>query len=283
MTTSFRERVTNPSPRRALAVGGTVILVAMLVPFVLFAVPQVVGADHGFVILSGSMEPAISPGDVVIVDASAAVAVGDVITFRDGSIPTTHRVVAVQDGAFVTQGDANEDPDAALVAPESVLGQVVLTIPLLGHVILWANSPLGYVSLVVVPLGLLVGSELLAWARRDGTEAAGGAAVAATDETSESTPDAQTVAVAVADLKLSVLATTALLAYAGWSIYGEVQTLGVPDPISVAAGTAGLLGAAFAGWVTLAAYRAGNGADAPARAEPRPTAETDGGSEEVER
>ena len=57
---------------------------------------------------------------------------------------------------FVTKGDANENRDARPVAPETVLGKVVLTIPLIGHVVLWANTPVGYISLVLVPLVLLL-------------------------------------------------------------------------------------------------------------------------------
>jgi signal peptidase len=163
---------TDPEPsgrltlRRTAAVLGALLVVAAVVPFVVFAVPQTVGADHGFVILSGSMEPALSPGDVVIVSGSASVQVGDVITFDDGnSVPTTHRVVGVEDGQYVTKGDANENADSRPVAPADVLGRVVLTLPLIGYVVLWANTPLGYVSLVVVPLVLLGASELYTWSR----------------------------------------------------------------------------------------------------------------------
>jgi signal peptidase len=157
--------------RRVGTVLGTLVLIAAVIPFVVFAVPQVVGANHGFVILSGSMEPTMSPGDVVIVDASGGVEVGDVITFWDGrEVPTTHRVTEVRDGQFLTQGDANQNPDSQPVSPEDVLGTVAFTIPLIGYVILWVNTPVGYVTLVLVPLLLLGGGELLAWARRGDDE-----------------------------------------------------------------------------------------------------------------
>ena len=70
--------------RQATKAAGTLCLVLALLPFLVFAVPQTVGADHGFVILSGSMEPALSPGDVVIVSDAASVGVGDIITFSNG-------------------------------------------------------------------------------------------------------------------------------------------------------------------------------------------------------
>jgi signal peptidase len=324
-----RLRSANSSRARKVAVAlAGVLLVAAVVPFVVFAVPQVVGADHGYVILSGSMEPALSPGDVVIVAATAEVAAGDIVTFDDGNeVPTTHRVVGTQDGQFVTKGDANEEPDSRLVARESLVGKVVLTIPLVGHVILWANTPTGYVAMVVAPLALLLVTELYSWARRgdaadtapdgaddteneddapaastdadqaDDAEAAAAEADAETDteaeadadtdaeadpETDAETPSrAGTVAVAVADLKLTLLASGTLLAYAGWNVYGEVTVAAAPDPVSVGAATAGGLGLLFAGWVTVGAWHRARTADdsGSASATEPLAAETDGGTD----
>ncbi|MBB6647628.1 signal peptidase I [Halobellus ruber] len=305
-------RPSMPGPAQLLA---TIVLIAAVSPFAVFAVPQVIGADEGFVVLSGSMEPALSPGDVVIVDASGPVGVGDVITYgRPGdSVPTTHRVVGVVDGGYETKGDANENADAGLVAPEAIIGRVVLTIPLVGHVILWANTPVGYVTLVVGPLVLLGASELLAWARREpdgggkpaasppepGADAPESPDATAPDATadwefppadanadtgSEPAP-AGTVSVAAVDLKLTLLAMGVLLAYAGWNVYREFSLTAAPTPISVGAFTAGLLGLLFAGWVTLAARRAARTArsesDPASELASEPTSETDPASAPV--
>ena len=194
-------RIPTPSMPSGGKLLATLVLLAAVSPFVVFAVPQVVGADDGFVVLSGSMEPALSPGDVVIVDASVPVRVGDVITYRTGgdSVPTTHRVVGERDGGYETKGDANENVDAGLVGPEAIVGQTVLVIPVIGHVILWANTPVGYVSLVVAPLVLLGVSELFAWARREPeVDASEPAATGLDPETDRSGPDAG-VPVAAAD------------------------------------------------------------------------------------
>jgi len=153
---------------------GVVLLVAVVIPFVVFAVPQVVGADQSYVVLSGSMEPAMSPGDVIIVNSVPASAIerNDVITFggQDGDTPTTHRVIEVveQDGttAFRTQGDANEDPDGSLVTPDELQGKVLspggylLVIPLIGYLINFASTQSGFVLFVAVPVSLLVLNEI---------------------------------------------------------------------------------------------------------------------------
>jgi len=298
--------------RRAAKAAGTLCLVLALVPFLVFAVPQTVGADHGFVILSGSMEPALSPGDVVIVSDAASVEVGDIITFSSGgSIPITHRVVGVQDGQYITKGDANGNPDTAPVAPGSVLGRVIYTIPLIGYVILWANTPTGQVVLVVLPLFLLGVSSLRRWAIReddsttvetptDGTDLAAMFDAVATDgdETpvDEWTPQSadgndgaavrtasaatdDTVGVPAPDLKLTLLSTAVLSGYAGWNISREVATSGVPHPISVGIVTAGLLGLAFALWAIFSVNPvAPEAAEEAAPTAPEPTA-VDGGIE----
>jgi len=153
--------------RTAAHVVGVILLIGAVAPFVVYGVPQVVGADHGFVVLSGSMEPAMSPGDAVIVrEASPGeITERDVITFQtDSETPTTHRVVDVVEResgeAYVTKGDANEDPDTGTVPYDRVIGEVLFVIPLIGYVVNVINTPLGFVAAVVVPLALFVGSEL---------------------------------------------------------------------------------------------------------------------------
>jgi len=93
---------------------------------------------HPLVIVSGSMEPSISVGDVVMVrDVDIdSIVVDDVIQYVRGSDTTIHRVVEVrqENGStlFITQGDANESPDAQPVYPEQIKGRVTLVLPKIG-------------------------------------------------------------------------------------------------------------------------------------------------------
>ena len=146
---------------------GVLLLVGLVAPFVVYGAPQVVGADYSFVVLSGSMEPAMSPGDAIVVREAAPgeITERDVITFRtDSATPTTHRVVDVieRDGAvaYVTKGDANEDPDSGTVSHEQVLGEVLVTLPLLGYVVRFVNTPVGFAVVVVGPLAAFVLTEV---------------------------------------------------------------------------------------------------------------------------
>lgn len=152
---------------------GTVLLIALVLPFLIYAVPQVAGADHSYVVLSSSMSPSIQAGDVVVVASvpSSSIQAGDVITFEPqgdrapgGVDRVTHRVVEVierEDGRyFRTKGDANAEPDQALVPPANVVGRVMFSIPLIGHVILFAGSDLGILMLIIVPSALLIAGEV---------------------------------------------------------------------------------------------------------------------------
>lgn len=87
-------------------------------------------------VLSGSMEPTIQTGSLVVVQGVKPEAIGpdDVITFQDETgNTTTHRVVSIQDESYVTKGDANETIDPMEVMKESLIGKVVFHIPYLGE------------------------------------------------------------------------------------------------------------------------------------------------------
>jgi signal peptidase I len=206
---------------RAREVLAVLLLLALLAPFAIYAVPGVIGADQSYVVLTGSMEPAISPGDAVVVDGvdPATIVAGDVITFERSAandIPTTHRVVEVVTGdaglAFVTKGDANEDVDTSVVTPDRVVGKVVLTIPFIGYVVQFVNSPLGFVALVVIPFGLLLLTEVWSMVRGksdESTQAADPATATVAAATTDADEDSLTFSqrdLAVAAVLLAVAA-----------------------------------------------------------------------------
>lgn len=156
---------------------GIVLLVAVAA-FVLQAFPGLVGADHALTVQSGSMEPTVTTGSVVFVAERppSTVTEGDIITYTDdGQNLITHRVHEVHRSEtsfrFVTKGDANEDADPEPVyrgdyvgtVPEidlPLIGTLNLSIPFVGYVLGFADTGLGWLMLVVVPLTLLVFNEL---------------------------------------------------------------------------------------------------------------------------
>ena len=247
------------------------LLLAIVIPFVVYAVPATVGADGSYVVLSGSMEPAISVGDVVIVDDVDPVTIeeGDVITYlRSGQdTPTTHRVIGVEEGGdeltFRTQGDANDDPDATPVPASQVNGVILFTIPYIGHVVEFANTPFGFAALVGLPFALLVVSELISFLRGSrgtktspdssdeespGTEPedtegdqqpSPAAAEAAGTAQTETTDD--TIAITRKDLRLSLVLLAGIAIYSGW-----IVTL-IQEPWSFAVAFASAIGVLLVG------------------------------------
>jgi signal peptidase len=152
---------------------GLVLLILTAIPFVVFAVPSIVGASQSYVVLTSSMSPTIHAGDVVFVSNvdPESIDEGDVITFDPDRGPLaergeliTHRVVDIEqlsDGPhFETKGDANDSPDTYAVAAENVVGRVHFHLPMIGHVIAFAGSRLGMLLMVVLPASLLVITEL---------------------------------------------------------------------------------------------------------------------------
>jgi signal peptidase len=142
------------------------VALALVGVILFFILPRVLHWDMQ-VVLSGSMEPAMPVGSVVLVRPvdPEAVAVGDIITFRQQGSPdfVTHRVVEVLDEeslSFRTKGDANEEPDTSLVPADALRGRVWATIPYLGYVAQHARQPWGFLLFVGVPGSLIIAGEL---------------------------------------------------------------------------------------------------------------------------
>ncbi|GAB1475408.1 hypothetical protein MASR2M70_02400 [Bacillota bacterium] len=96
------------------------------------------------VIATGSMEPLIYPGDVILLrqtrteDQVRSLAAGDIIQFNRDNIRITHRIVEVLDDGignieFRTKGDNNSGEDSRLVHPNDVTGTLIDVIPKIGY------------------------------------------------------------------------------------------------------------------------------------------------------
>ncbi len=120
------------------------------------------------IVKSGSMEPGIPTGSLVIVKPESMYAKGDVITFgkdTKADIPTTHRIVTISDAngetTYTVKGDANEEADPNPVNERTVIGKVIFHLPYVGFVLDFARHPLGFALLIGVPAGLIILEESL--------------------------------------------------------------------------------------------------------------------------
>lgn len=145
------------------ALAGLVVVVAGAALLVGLVVPRLAGATP-YTVTSGSMEPVLPVGSMVVVRPRSTVALGDVITYqqRSGAAPVvTHRVVGVgisPDGrlAYTTRGDANQIDDASAVRPEQVRGVVWYHVPYLGRFSALVSGPQRQTAATVVA-AVLVG------------------------------------------------------------------------------------------------------------------------------
>ena len=157
---------------------GSFIMWAAISLCLVLAAPRLAGIKT-YVVISGSMEPAIPVGSMVYskeVDP-ATLETGDVIVFyssnslQGGSgevIPITHRVVAndTAAGEITTKGDANEQTDISKVTYLNVEGKVIFHIPHMGYLAAPLSTLLGKAGIVMVLLAAYILTEVANRMRR---------------------------------------------------------------------------------------------------------------------
>ncbi len=127
----------------------TAVLVVLVVIFAVFLMGSRLIGLQVFHVVSPSMEPTYSVGDLLYVKSvdPDSVKVGDPITFvlNENLVVATHRVVAIdsENRQFTTKGDANQTEDAAPVHFNNLIGVPVFSIPLLGFVSAYIQNPPG--------------------------------------------------------------------------------------------------------------------------------------------
>lgn len=107
-------------------------------------------------VVSGSMEPTINIGDLVIINKNYdELKENDIITFYDdnGSF-VTHRIVEIIDDEFITKGDFNNSIDQGSIRKKEVVGKYVLKINGLGKLMAAFKSPITMIMILII--GILV-------------------------------------------------------------------------------------------------------------------------------
>ena len=106
------------------------------------------------VVLSGSMEPAYSVNDLIVVKEAEEYAVGDVVVFQDAHDLVVHRIVELSEEEVRTQGDANNVADEP-VDISAIKGAVIFSVPAVGKIVNILKSPVGIIVLLAIALLLL--------------------------------------------------------------------------------------------------------------------------------
>ena len=131
------------------------------------------GKTKPLIVLTDSMEPTIHSGDLILIREIDFddVEEGDIISYFESetqrTTTVTHRVIEIiydEDGnklEFVTQGDANNIEDSDHVTKGKLIGVYKTRIPVLGSVAIFLKSTPGLIVAILVPLGLLVGYDVI--------------------------------------------------------------------------------------------------------------------------
>lgn len=153
---------------RFLDIFGTIVMVAALLVCLALSLPRFAGIQS-YVVVSGSMEPAIPVGSLVFAKAvePATLQKGDVIVFYsteaaspsggggvNGAVPITHRVVEnnTETGEVITKGDANESADMSPAAYVNIVGKVFTHVPGLGYLAAPLATLKGKIATVLIIL-----------------------------------------------------------------------------------------------------------------------------------
>jgi signal peptidase len=134
--------------------GATFVLLLAAGLALLAAAPRFIGYEP-VVVTSGSMQPAIDVGDVVVTTPSDGGSLGEgaVINFELEDGTRLHRIVEVTDAGYRTAGDANANPDSDLVAAAQVRGIGTVVVPFAGLPSLWSDT--GRWPLLLVAVAIL--------------------------------------------------------------------------------------------------------------------------------
>lgn len=117
----------------------------LIVLFVLFVIG--VFKYQPITIISNSMVPTFSRGDIVIVEKNMDITKlkeGDIIAFGYNNRIITHRIVKIHMNGnkhyFKTKGDNNISVDSYIVSEDNIFGKIIFSIPYLGYPTVWLSE-----------------------------------------------------------------------------------------------------------------------------------------------
>lgn len=106
------------------------------------------------VVLSGSMEPEFSKGDLIIVGEADSYQERDIVVFQDGASLVVHRIIEIDGEKIITQGDANNVPDEPIES-SVIKGKVLFHIDKLGTIVSFFKTPVGTVLIIAAAIALV--------------------------------------------------------------------------------------------------------------------------------
>ena len=142
----------------AIAICTALFFLALLLP---------VFGRQTLIVRSGSMEPTIKTGDLVIIAPSSSFQKGDIITFKNPQNPNilvTHRITSInkKEGitTYQTKGDANKALDNFTVSPQNVIGKADYSIMQVGKLLAFSKTKNGFLTFAAIPATFVIFLEI---------------------------------------------------------------------------------------------------------------------------
>ena len=146
-----------------------IVLSTVAIIFALSAIPAF--GNRALIVKSGSMEPTIKVGDLVVVQTGRSILgnrqitykTGDIIAFKNAKsekVMITHRIAGeeIKNGQtfYKTKGDANSEMDSWLVARKDILGKADTRLPYIGKLLSFVKSKYGFPLVIGLPAVLVI-------------------------------------------------------------------------------------------------------------------------------
>lgn len=120
-------------------------------------------------VMTGSMQPTIKTGSLILVQKQPVYKVNDIITFISANKTVTHRIKKITikttnnnvEGYFFTKGDNNNSMDPNPITKPLIIGKVRYFVPYLGYIISFVKTLPGLVILIVIPATIIIYSEIV--------------------------------------------------------------------------------------------------------------------------
>lgn len=103
------------------------------------------------VVLSGSMEPEFSEGDLIFVKETESYKQNDIVVFQDGNSLVVHRIIHIDGETITTKGDANKSADKPINV-SAIQGKVLFGIPFAGNVVRVVKTPFGTIFIIAAAI-----------------------------------------------------------------------------------------------------------------------------------
>lgn len=143
--------------RKIIRVVFTIFIIYFGVALLFENVPFLNRYQH-YIIVTGSMEPTINIGDVVVINQQASfndLNVDDIVAFNtvvnNREIVVVHYVHSIneEEGTFLTRPENQVNPDNWVLVEDDLVGQYLFRIPIIGRFLVFAQSTTGRIVIIL--------------------------------------------------------------------------------------------------------------------------------------